>query len=422
VSRAVLTLVTAAWLAWGGTTSAYAQDKLVWKTCVAEARSQHPELAAAHQRVIQARADKSAARSALLPQLRGSIDHRVSDGSATDRNESYSWGVTGSQLLFDGFKTSNQVAAAGQRVNASRYDAAVVSSNIRLRLRTAFGDLLKAQALVRITESIGARRKQNLDLVELRYQAGREHRGSLLTAQANYAQAEYELAQARRNVGLAQRDLQRELGREHYAPLAVSGSFVTSTPANQRPDYELIVESNPLLQELVARRDAAKLSVRSARADFLPEVYLSANSGRSDSGWPPRDSEWSAGISVSVPLFEGGQRRAALAKARASLSEADAQLRSGRNDILYTLDESWTAFKDAVELVEVRRMFQQAAEERARIAQAQYSNGLISFDNWTIIEDDLVRARKTLLDTEANALVAEARWVQARGGTLADDV
>jgi outer membrane protein TolC len=177
-----------------------------------------------------------------------------------------------------------------------------------------------------------------------------------------------------------------------------------------------------LLQELVARRDAARLTVRSARADFLPEVFLNASSGRSDSAWPPRDSEWSAGISVSVPLFEGGQRRAALARARASLSEADAELRSGKNDILYTLDESWTAFKDAVGLVDVRRKFLQAAEERARIAQAQYSNGLISFDNWTIIEDELVRARKSLLDSEANAMVAEARWVQARGGTLADDL
>jgi outer membrane protein TolC len=66
----------------------------------------------------------------------------------------------------------------------------------------------------------------------------------------------------------------------------------------------------------------------------------------------------------------------------------------------------------------VRKNFLQASEERAKIAQAQYSNGLISFDNWTIIEDDLVQAQKSFLDAQANAFLTEAQWIQAQGGTL----
>jgi hypothetical protein len=44
--------------------------------------------------------------------------------------------------------------------------------------------------------------------------------------------------------------------------------------------------------------------------------------------------------------------------------------------------------------------------------------GLIQFDDWTIIEDGLVRAKKTFLDTQANAVLAEANWAQAKGETL----
>jgi outer membrane protein TolC len=59
-----------------------------------------------------------------------------------------------------------------------------------------------------------------------------------------------------------------------------------------------------------------------------------------------------------------------------------------------------------------------AAEERAKIAEAQYSLGLLQFDNWTIIEDNLVSAKKAFIDAQANALLAEANWVMAKGETL----
>jgi outer membrane protein TolC len=83
-----------------------------------------------------------------------------------------------------------------------------------------------------------------------------------------------------------------------------------------------------------------------------------------------------------------------------------------------TLERTWKELQDVIDKVEVQQKFLEAAEERARITQAQYSTGLISFDNWTIIEDDLVNAKKSFLDVQANASVTEATWIQAKGGTL----
>jgi len=45
----------------------------------------------------------------------------------------------------------------------------------------------------------------------------------------------------------------------------------------------------------------------------------------------------------------------------------------------------------------------------------------VSFDTWIIIEDDLVKAKKSFLNVQAEALVADAYWVQAKGGTLEND-
>ena len=58
---------------------------------------------------------------------------------------------------------------------------------------------------------------------------------------------------------------------------------------------------------------------------------------------------------------------------------------------------------------------------RAEIGEAQYSNGLISFDDWIIIEDSLVKTRKDFLDARISALAAEAVWFQAKGEVLTDE-
>jgi len=82
------------------------------------------------------------------------------------------------------------------------------------------------------------------------------------------------------------------------------------------------------------------------------------------------------------------------------------------------LEQNWTGFLDAIDNVKVQKKFLTAAIERARIAEGQYSLGLIQFDSWTIIEDSLVKAKKTFIDAEASALLAEAGWIEAKGETL----
>jgi outer membrane protein TolC len=83
-----------------------------------------------------------------------------------------------------------------------------------------------------------------------------------------------------------------------------------------------------------------------------------------------------------------------------------------------TLEQKLNPLKDAAARVSVQQEYLAAAEERARIAEQQYSVGLVTFDNWTIIEDNLVRAKSTYLDAQALALLSEAKWIQAKGETL----
>ena len=172
---------------------------LTWEDCVKEAKKSHPDLISAEAVVNQAKANKAIATSNILPQVSTELRQSTSE-TATTRSDTYSYGLTAQQLLFDGLKTPYDIAAAAKNVKSAEYNYKVTSADIRLRLRTAFIELLKAQEFLTITEDISIRRKQNADLVQLLYDGGREHRGSLLTAQADLSQAEFEVTQAKRNI------------------------------------------------------------------------------------------------------------------------------------------------------------------------------------------------------------------------------
>jgi outer membrane protein TolC len=399
----------------------YPADMLSWQECVRHAKENNPDLTSSKEDIMQALADKDISLSTALPLIDADASAKRSKTSGNDKTNTYSYGISGRQLLFDGFKTASEVAGASKIIDAQRYNYALVSSNIRLDLRQAFVSLMRAHELVKITENIAKRRKQNLELVTLRYKGGREHKGALLTAKADFAQAEFEIEQAKRSILLSSRQLVKQLGVKAAVPLQAEGNFQLKEDYSVKPNIENLADLTPFLQELISRKDAALYDVSSREADFMPKVYLAGSFGRANDDWPPKNDEWSTGLSVSLPIFEGGKRVSEASKARSRLSQAISGAQSGRDTVLITLEKSWKDLQDAIASVSVQNKFLEAAYERAKITRAQYSTGLATFNDWIIIEDNLVRAQKAYINAQAEMLIAEAYWIQAIGGTLEYD-
>ncbi|MBI4309829.1 MAG: TolC family protein [Candidatus Omnitrophica bacterium] len=399
---------------------AYAENPLVlsWQDCLREAKANNPDLVAAREQLNQSKADRAITKSGGLPNLTSDSGFDRSKSTGKQRADTHAYGVNASQLLFDGFKTSYDVQSAGAGVKAAQYNYDVASSNVRLDLRSAFVDLLNAQEFLGVAQNIARRRKHSLDLVALRYQGGAEHRGSLLTAQANWAQAQLDIERTQRDIELSRRRLVKIMGWPQYKPVAARGDLSMAVIDPKQPLFEDMIAGVPFLRQLTARKEAAKFGLQSARADFFPRIYANAGIGRTDSSWPPGKTSWSAGLSLTFSLFEGGARQARVSRARAVLGQAQAEERGGRDGVILTLAETWTQWQDSAGSVEVQKKFARAARERAKIAQAQYASGLIRFNEWIIIENELVNAQKSLLNVETAALIAQANWAQAKGETL----
>lgn len=398
-----------------------AGEVLTWQDCIQEAAKNHPDLIAAAEGIKQSEAGKKITASTLFPQVKSNLSAstaRSDTGTTSATSDTYTYGASASQLIFDGTKTINNLKAASENIAAAKQSFRFTSSQVRFRLRTAFTNLLKAQESLKIREEIYNIRRGNLELIALRYESGLEHKGALLTAEASLAEANYEISQAKRSVEVAQRQLVKEMGRMQLTPIEVKGDFAIEDAVKVKPDFGALAKNNPALAQIIAQKNAANFSLKSAYANFFPTLSTEAGANKTSSHWSPQNDQWNLGLTLSLPIFEGGLRLAQVSQAEALLNQLRANERSTKDSAVLTLEQTWAALEDAVENVEVQRKSLIAAEERSKIAQAQYSIGFISFDNWTIIEDNLVSAKRNFLNAQANALLAEAGWIQAKGETI----
>ncbi len=401
---------------------ARAAEILTWEECLREASRNNPGLAAAEEAVRKARAQRQASFSDFLPQLSAEAGYTRANsatsldsaGSGSGVREEFSAGLSARQSLFSGLKSKAGVEKSSAELERVEAELQALRASLGYDLKTAFARLLYSQEQLVLAEAIAARRQENVRLVELRYEAGREHKGSFLRSRAAHRQAVFEVSQARRGLRVAQRELGRALGRPEFSVLQATGTLRAQAPG-EPPEWTALAPRTPAFLEARAQARAAEAGVAVARSQFFPELSATGSVSRRGSDWPPDRDRWSAGLSLSFPFFPGGRNIFELRGARAESLKAQAGLRSARDESLLRLEEGFAAFQDAAERTEVQREFLEAAEVRAQIARSQYTSGLLSFEDWDLIENDLIATQKTHLSSLRDAELAQAQWEKAQG-------
>jgi len=395
--------------------SSAAAELLSWEGSLAEASRHNAELRSAQATVESTRASERAAYSGFWPQLSAGVSRtEVSGDAVTTTVPAYNASVTATQNLFAGFQDSAKVEQAeGNRAIA---EATLDSTRARLSLdlKTAYAGLRYAQENVSLTASIVQRLEENLRLVELRFESGRENRGSFLLTRASLAQARFENLQARQAIQTARTQLARVLGRRESAELEASGKVPLSEPGPE-PLFGDLARLTPDYRTSEAQEKVANASLRLARSGFYPSVNLTGTVGREGGDWFPDDERRTVTASVSVPLFNGGRDYYAARGASASLEAARLDKDSIERQVLVRLRQTYNTFVESTEKLKVDQAFLEAATTRAEIARSKYNNGLMSFEDWDRIESELIQRAKAVLASQRDRVAAEAAWEQAQG-------
>jgi outer membrane protein TolC len=169
----------------------------------------------------------------------------------------------------------------------------------------------------------------------------------------------------------------------------------------------------------VAIRDEA---IRIARGAFLPSVSLQAHYGRQlqPSQMFGFGEEWrgdaAATLSVSVPIFNGGQRNAELQTARLEAERARLQLSQLREGVQVEYEQARGEAERARTAIAARQTTVQAAERVYNLTVLRYERGLATQLEVSQSRLELLQARSNLAQATADLRIAVARVERAAGG------
>jgi outer membrane protein TolC len=207
-------------------------------------------------------------------------------------------------------------------------------------------------------------------------------------------------------LAVARRRLGRRVGLPGPAEAApLEASILTPLPFDVEEAIGELRERGPEMEALRAAERSAEAALSSQREAYLPEIAIGLTSGAYDAEFfPSATRRTQLGVTVSLPIWNGGRREVAVANARVRRDVAQAEREERERAAGELMAEAHHGYETSRAAVELARVGVAVAGESFAVQRARYREGAT-----TIL--DLLEAQVALSE-------AEARLVQSRYAAL----
>lgn len=375
-------------------------------------------------------------RAALLPTISGSISY------STGARDNVDFTDTGINVI----TTDNESTRMGLSLNMSLYDHANWIGMDRAEKAAQQGDANLGAALqqliVRSTNAYLAvlREQDNVEFVKAelraierqleqtkqRFEVGLTAITDVHEAQANFDNTNAQLILAENTLELRLEEL-REITGQYHADIAELDTDLFSAtqpnPAKVDEWLELAKDSNLTLLAQRLSKDIAKEDIDAATAGHYPTLSLNASMDQTDNTFndfdlPTTDSE-SIGITLNIPIYEGGRTQTGVERARSNYVIASENLELTYRQTVRSVRSSFNAVKASISRIRALEQSVVSADSALKATEAGFDVG-----TRTIV--DVLNSTRNLFDARRN--LADARYgfisaivnLKASAGTLTE--
>ncbi len=256
-----------------------------------------------------------------------------------------------------------------------------------------------------------------LRITQARFDAGKVPEAFVLRAKAEVAAAEREVAMAEADEAGAVAALWDAAGLDQTsghelgpwdealtAPETVAEALRLAQL--HRPELLAISEEAKEMESLASAADKSR----------YPELSLMGMNDWAGSNGSDGASTYKAGLVLSFPLGDGGQRQAAKSQASAGISKADAELRSMRNGIQAEVVSAWAQWQAVGKISDAAKAELDASEEAYRVALVRYQEGKAILAELTDSRSALVHAKLSVAEAKTYERKAWSKLERAIGG------
>ncbi len=350
--------------------------------------------------------DAAAARSGYRPTVAvngGYTDaHSRRSGSATVDGSSKSVSGTVSQSLFSGFQTYNSVKAADNSAKAGIQNLYDVEQTVLLNASTAYLDVVRDEAIVRLQKNNERLLKKQLDETVARFNVGEVTRTDVAQSRASYAQAQSDVVSAEGNLAISRANYMQIVGREPQN-LQIPENLPSLFPKKFDDALDYAKQNNYALLASKKKLKAAEYTVSSKNGALLPEVTFNATTGKNiisgnhASNPDTRSTEYT--LNMSVPLYQGGATRAAIRKSKYQKWQASEGVTEAERAVISGVTGNWQlmqANKSNIESIKEQIKASAIALEGTQKEEA--------VGNRTVL--DVLNAYQTLLSSQVSEVTA----------------
>lgn len=310
--------------------------------------------------------------------------------------------------------TRHGIEQASAQVDQQSYEFDAAKRALAANIVIAAINAASLDEQINTSERLSALAHEQADLTERAYRLGASSYDDVLAAQQEAASFDTSLPSLRAQGARARHALAVLMGRTPdqapsnlmLAQLHLPSEVPVSVPSDllqQRPD---VLAAQALVH-------AASAQVGVATANLFPHVSLSASLGsaafKPSNVFTSAGSIWSAGLSLTQPIFHGGallaQRRAAIASYNAALAQyQQAVLNAFQNvaDTLTALNQDALALQSAQDGATAAGRSFTDVDTRYRLGAVAYPAAVLSEQHWQSAKLAEIQARAArLADTAA---------------------
>lgn len=336
------------------------------------------------------------------------------------RKNTYTLGLAGSQVVFDGGRIFGQMKAAEAGRESARIGLTSAEAQLVLEVVESYYDAALSDRLVAIAEATLAQSDTTLTQTRLRREVGTAPEFDLLRATVARDNQRPIAIQARTQRDLAYIRLRQLLNLPMEEQLSLTTDLVDTALARVPTLLAVATVVPDTLPEHRAPVRQAREAVRAqegldavSRSQRFPTVSLTSQYSRLAypskglPGWDEFLTDWRLSLGVQVPIFTGGRIKGDRIQARAGLDEA--RLRHRQTEEAAQLDS-----RNAAAQLESAVANWRASEGTAAQAARAYQIAEIRFQEGISTQTELLDARIALQQAEVNRAQAARDFQIAR--------
>jgi outer membrane protein len=381
-------------------------------------------IAIAQTDIISADARLTQARSSFFPSVTPSYQfqinqvpikrsnifgQRVSNGVASA--ETVSDGIVARQIIFDSGRREMNVNLSRRNTFAAQYGFGNQRQNVVLNVTQDYYNLLRDKELVRVQEESVKRAETTRDVIKAQVEAGSAAQSDILQAEADLANARVALLQAQNDYNLAQASLKNAMGLVTPQPIVLPNTEVPVPDTKPDPiGLEKYVQQSYLnrldIKQQHERVYAQGYAVRLAQINNGVTVDASVTEGYA--GDPISGEERTFQVSVSYPLFDAGNTRAAVRESKAALESERRSLDQLEQNVRLNVEQSYLTREQARQRILATQLAVQAAQLGYDVALEKQKQQLVNIPEVINAEVQLINAQVAQVQAIYDFYLADA--------------